>query len=156
MNASVKLKELIDEMQSQMDEWTSYFNKKTGEIVSISDEEFRAAEDDDEDEESFYDIDNDRVKTAMEILEDSDDYVKLPSKFDIHEYDIMERFCLSVKNDKDRKFLLIAIKGPGAFRRFKDMVRELGIEEDWYRFKDEEYKVKAIEWCNENGIRYAE
>jgi hypothetical protein len=156
MTASVKLKELIDEMQSQMEEWTIYFNKKTGELVAISDEEFRAAEEDDDEDKGSFDMDEDRVQMAMEILEDSDDYVELPSEFDIHEYDIMERFCLSVKNDKDRKVLLIAIKGSGAFRRFKDMVCELGMEEDWYRFKDEEYKVKAIEWCIENGIRYVE
>ena len=69
---------------------------------------------------------------------------------------MMERFCLSVQNDRDRKFLLIAIKGSGAFRRFKDMIRELDIEDDWYRFMNAEYKVKAIEWCNENGISYVE
>jgi hypothetical protein len=169
MNTAVKLKELIDEMQSQMDEWTTYLCKRTGEFVMISDEEFRAAEakidDEDneaedemdiEDDDGFLDVDEDQVKIAIDIMENYDDYIKLPSQYEIHEYEIMERFCWSIANEKERNILSIAIKGSGAFRRFKDMIRELGVEEDWYTFKDEEYKEIAIEWCNDNGIKYEE
>lgn len=167
MGASVKLKALIDEMQCQMDEWTSYFNKKTGEIVSVSDEEFQAAEEgyaeeedgeteDNEDFEELLDVDKDRVKLAADILENRSDYIELPSKYDINEYEIMERFCLSIEDEKESNILLIAIKGSGAFRRFQEMIRQLGIEDDWYRFRDEEYKAIAIEWCNDNEIKYEE
>lgn len=153
MSASVKLKELIDEMQCQMDEWTTYFNKKTGEFVSISDEEFRIAEEDEENS-SLYDVDEDRIQIAVEILEGSDDYIELPSKYEIDEYDIMENFCLAVTNEKNKNYLLNAIRGSGAFRRFKNLIRELGLEDDWYRFKDEAYKEIAIEWCNDNEIKF--
>lgn len=157
MNVSVKLKRLIDEMDGQMDEYSTYFNTKTGDFVLVSDEAFRIAEED-EDEEStgFMDVEEDEVQLAVDILENPDDYIELPSKYDIHEYDIMERFCMSVENEKNRKILLIAIKGSGAFRRFKEMVRELGMEDQWYRFKDEAYREKAIEWCNENGLTFEE
>jgi hypothetical protein len=35
-----------------------------------------------------------------------DDYLNLPSKFDIHEYEIMERFGLSIPNEKISDTLL--------------------------------------------------
>jgi hypothetical protein len=153
MSTPIKLKELIDEMQCQIEEYTQYFNKKTGEFVSVSDDEFRAAEED-EDNENIINIEEDGVQIAVDILENSDDYSELPSKYDIDEYDIMERFCLSIENNKNRNALSNAMKGSGAFGRFKDMIGELGIEDDWYHFKDEEYKKIAIEWCNDNGIKF--
>ncbi|GHU68045.1 hypothetical protein FACS1894184_09110 [Clostridia bacterium] len=50
--------------------------------------------------------------------------------------------------------LAVAIQGKGAFRRFKDTMRYVGLEDEWYRFKDAAYKLKAIEWCDENEIPY--
>jgi hypothetical protein len=47
---------------------------------------------------------------------------------------------------------LTSLQGKGAFRRFKDNVILLGIEKDWYSFRDERYKQFAIEWCQENDI----
>jgi len=166
MSATVKLKTLIDEMQDQMDEWSAYFCKKTGEFVSLPDEAFRAAEEmSDEDEmddeaetasDRFFDVEEDQIELAKDIMDNSDDYVELPSEYDIHEYEIMENFCLSIKDEKVGKLLLIAIKGAGAFRRFKDMISELEVEDDWYKFRDEAYKELAMEWCDDNGLKYEE
>ncbi len=36
------------------------------------------------------------------------------------------------------------------------MIRELGLEDDWYRFRDEAYKEIAIAWCDDNGIIFEE
>jgi hypothetical protein len=141
MNKPVKLGEIIDAMDSQSDETTAYLNKETGELVLLSEEEFSAAEE----------------KLALEaerILEDDEGrYIALPSKFDIDEYRMMERFALSV-DDKFSAELLVAVKGKGAFRRFKDRVAGLGIEKDWYKFRDEKFKELAIEWCEANKVEY--
>ncbi len=47
-----------------------------------------------------------------------------------------------------------AIKGRGAFRRFRDQIYRYEIEEDWYAYLDEALKQMAIDWCQENGIAY--
>lgn len=39
------------------------------------------------------------VQDVKKVLS-SDEYLELPSAFDIHEYEIMERFCLSVADQK--------------------------------------------------------
>lgn len=46
MAAKVKLKDLVEGMEFQTDESVSFLNKETGEVVTVTDEEFRAAEED--------------------------------------------------------------------------------------------------------------
>lgn len=48
--------------------------------------------------EDFPEWEHENIKAAKEILE-TDDYISLPAKFDIHEYAIMEQFCLSINDD---------------------------------------------------------
>jgi hypothetical protein len=54
---------------------------------------------------------------------DSDDYIALPGKFDIHEYAIIRDFCHSIDDDELRGLLLDKIRGAGAFRRFKNAIQ---------------------------------
>ena len=46
------------------------------------------------------------------------------------------------------------IKGSGAFRRFKNAIRELGVENAWFEFRGAALEMMAIEWLEENGIAY--
>lgn len=78
----------------------------------------------------------------------------LPDKYDINEYSIMENFCFSLDNEKIMNELLYAIRGRGAFRRFKDKVQRLGIQQQWDNFREEAFKEIAIEWCEYNNIPY--
>ena len=84
------------------------------------------------------------------------DYLKLPSRFDIHEYEIMERFCLSIPDGKMSAILLGKIRGSGAFHRFEDAIYNYGIENDWFKYRDEAYKEIAIAWLESNGIAYSD
>jgi hypothetical protein len=77
-------------------------------------------------------------------------------RFEIHEYSIMERFCLSVDDEDIRDDLCDAIRGRGAFRRFKDRIQAYGIAEDWYRYRDEALREIAMAWCEEHDIPYTE
>ena len=85
-----------------------------------------------------------------------DEYLELPSQFDIHEYEIMERFCLSISDEKIRYVLLSKIHGSGAFHRFKETIYRYGIEEDWFRYRDEAYKEIAISWLESHGFNYVD
>ena len=46
------------------------------------------------------------------------------------------------------------MQGKGAFRRFKDYCFDVNIIQDWYKFKEERYKQIAIEWCEQNDLKY--
>jgi hypothetical protein len=150
----VKLADLIEGMDFQSDDRSSYLNLTTGEIVSITEEELRAAEND-APLEDFPDWQHDAIRIAGEILE-TEHYLPLPDRFAIHEYQIMERFCLAVEEDDMRKDLCDAIRGRGAFRRFKDRVQAYGIAETWYRYRDAALRDIAVAWCEAHGIAYTQ
>ncbi|HBK53079.1 UPF0158 family protein [Syntrophomonas wolfei] len=57
-------------------------------------------------------------------------------------------------NEKIMNELLYAIRGRGAFRRFKDKVQRLGIQQQWDKFREEAFKEIAIDWCEYNNIPY--
>jgi hypothetical protein len=149
----IKLNDIIEGLEFESDERNSFLDKKTGEVVSISDEEMQAAEDD-EPIEDFPDWQQDFVRIAKEIVDETGNYIALPTKFDIDEYSIMEKFCLSLNNAEMRDTLYSLIKGSGAFRRFKDAVQDYGIADDWYKYRNDALKEIAIEWCQENGIEF--
>ena len=152
--ATVKLSDIIIGIESQSYEMMSFLNVKTGDVVSITDEELQAAEED-EPIENYPDWQRDSILTAIEIIE-GDDYYALPSQFDLHEYEIMEKFSLSIKDKNISDVLYYSIKGKGAFRRFKDNVYKYNIENEWYEFRDRRIKEFAIEWCMSKGIDFIE
>jgi hypothetical protein len=155
MAIRIKLDDIIEGLECQSEESNSYLDKRTGKVILISDEELCAAEND-EPIEDFPDWQHDQIKIAKELLAETGDYIGLPSKFDIHEYSIMERFCLSIDDSEISDTLYSLIKGSGAFQRFKNAIHKYDIADDWYEYRDNRLKEIAIEWCEDNGIEFEE
>ncbi len=149
----VSLQSVVNEMDAFSDEMTAYINKKTGELFTVSDEEANIIEEGNEDDDFIPEWQKETLPKVREVLE-SNDFVALPGKFDIHEYSIMERFCLSLADGELQDELLYAIRGRGAFRCFKDVIHRKGIQNDWYRFFDEALKRIAIDFLNSEGIAW--
>jgi len=141
-------------MDFQSDEQSSFLNLTTGEVVSITDEELRAAEND-APLEDFPEGQHDAIRIARDIIE-TEHYLPLPDRFEMHEYQIMERFCLSREDDDLCDDLCNAIRGRGAFRRFKDSIQAYGIAEEWYRYRDAALREIAMAWCEAHGLQYTE
>lgn len=153
MKAIVSLKDVVNELEMQADETEGYLNKRTGELITLLPDELSAVEDD-LDLSDYPDWQKEMIKKAKEVAE-SDDYLTLPSKYDIHEYKIMEDLCYSIEDQELSDKLLDKIKGRGAFRRFKDAINLMGIEEDWYRLRQDAFEKIAIDWLEEHGIAYS-
>jgi|SRR5882672_6887532 len=154
MPVPVKLKDIIEGLEFLTDEGSSYLNTTTGEVVYVTTEELRAAEEE-QPLEDFPAWQHDALRIARDIVE-TDHYLPLPDRFEINEYHVMERFCLSVDNDDLRDDLCDAIRGRGAFRRFKDKVQVYGMAEEWYRYRDNALREMAMAWCEAHGIAYSE
>ncbi len=153
----VSLNDIVQEMQTISDTMTVYFQRSTGRFIMVTDEYVYAAESDDplDDRPEW---EQEIIRETAELLnrEESGDYVPLPTRYDIHEYAIMESFCSTVENRMIANDLFRSITGKGAFRRFKDALHRHGIEKNWYAYKDEAYKEIAREWCKEHGINWRE
>jgi hypothetical protein len=152
MAVIVSLSDVIEQMDLTTDEATAYINQKTGELITLTHEEFALAEDADA-AEAAPQWQKELLPKAREVLA-SDDYIPLPSKFEIHEWSIMERFAQSLTDAAVSDELDAALHGRGAFRRFKDAVHRLGIADEWYRFRDAALEEIAIEFLEEHGIAY--
>jgi hypothetical protein len=152
MTVVVSLRDIVNEMDVMNDEFHAYLNKVTGELVTITDEDIGAIENEDAWSE-FPEWQQDSLVSAKKVLA-STDYLPLPSKFDIHEYEIMERFCYSIDDPTLSNELAYQIKGSGAFHRFKDTIRRQGIEDKWYQFRDQALEEIAIEWLESHGIAF--
>ena len=93
----VKLSDIIEGMDFQSDERSAFLNLMMGEVVSVTDEELRAAENGTP-LEDFPEWQHDAIRLAGEIVE-TDHYLPLPDTFEINAYRIMERFCLSIEDE---------------------------------------------------------
>jgi len=67
MNKPVKLSDIIDASEIMTDESSSYLNMKTGEVVMITDEEMRAAGED-EPLEEYPEWQCELIETAKKVL----------------------------------------------------------------------------------------
>ena len=81
-------------------------------------------------------------------------WISAPSQRDINEYDMMMDFAESVSDSHNNELLCVALEGKGAFRRFKDTLYRVDLEDEWYAFKRKAYMEIAREWCEENNIAY--
>lgn len=59
----------------------------------------------------------------------------------VNDYNIMENFCLEIKDPIVSRNFLHAINNKGAFRRFRNLLNEkMELTEHWYSYRDETYK----------------
>ncbi len=148
----VSLRDVVDALDMASDTLSSYLNRKTGEVVSLTEDIMMMAQD----EEDLYDVPEwarEEVRRAREVM-DSDDYIGLPGRYEIDEYRTMEDFCYSLEDEGLKGDLLYAIEGRGAFRRFRDTIHRRGIEKDWYKYHDGKLKETAADWLEANGIPF--
>lgn len=153
MPIEVKLSDVIEALDSTMDEHAFYLDKCSGEIVLVTDDDIATAENEELMLESP-DWQQESIAKARKVLDDSENLLPLPDKFEINEYRIMEEFCLALDDRQLSGELLRRIKGSGAFRRFRNAIHELNIEQAWYDFKRRALEQIAIQWLEENRIAY--
>jgi hypothetical protein len=76
------------------------------------------------------------------VLE-STDWLGLPTKFEVHEWEIMNRFAQALSAPAQREEVLDAIHGSGAFRQFKNTIRRLRLEDTWFSFRGSAFEDMA-------------
>lgn len=133
----VSLEDIAEKLEETMDHWEQFLNVVTGEFVALSDGTY---------------IETDEKKA--EEIENSNDYVRLPNQYDIHEYNIMEDFAESTADVYKRERLLRALNGRKPFRRFKDTLDYIGLSKAYYAFRSLRFFQVSQEWCKENSIPY--
>jgi hypothetical protein len=153
MAVEVKLDAIIEALELADDSISSYLDVDTGQVHSITEEEFDLAEDQQTAIEDIPDWQREAVELAGSIRQhEGKRYLALPDKFDVHEWAIMDHFAESLKDAPLRNDFHGAIRGAGAFRLFKRLLTECNLWDDWNRFRETELRQIAMQWCEDHGI----
>ena len=147
----IKLSDLADVLEETFDGWEQYMNKETGQIISVPEDK------------GFCD-DPDEWEEIISMIEEGEQFVRLPNQYEINEYRIMEEFADFAGSElkyvpaeqahEIGRELLEALQGRGAFRRFKNTLNYYGVAEEYYAYRHIYYTELAKEWCQNNGIEF--
>jgi hypothetical protein len=149
------VKDIVDALEMACDEHRYFLDRQTGKVEFVSREVLGIAEEGG----TLDDVlqwQEDQFRVAEAIFADWDRFEKLPTKFDLHEWDIMRAFAESVVPERFSRDLQNAIHSSGAFRFFKDTLRRYRREKEWYAYREAALRDLAIEWCQENDIEYTD
>ena len=153
MSATVLLQDIVDALEMQLDESSSFLDLDTGRVETVSNDFLGEPDESVGEEPGFPAWQKHEFEVAKRIVS-TDRFQQLPTKFDVHEWAIMQDFSNSVALERVREDLLNAIHGAGAFRHFKDTLRRHRIESAWFTFRAQALKQIALDWCEEHHIRW--
>ena len=152
MTPAVSVRKVAEELDGLLSEATAYLNRRSGEVFSITELEVSSVERADEGEK-LLDWERESLPQIRDVLE-SEDWLVLPNKHDVHERSIMRDFSHSITDSQLQHELERAIQGAGAFRHFKELVYRHGIEEQWIQFKAHALEQIVVDWLEEHDIPY--
>ena len=157
MPLTVLIKDIVLAMEMEAPETSTLLDLDTGKVKFVSDYLRRQAEraEDGTEEPDLPDWQKPEWEIAKRLVSAPDSFVRLPDRFDIHEWSIMEDFSRRFPSDAISSQLMDAIHGSGAFRHFKSTLRRLRLEQAWADFYNAALRQIAIDWCEENEIPYA-
>ncbi len=110
-------------MENQARSESSYYlDTETGKTLLIPEEVMSAVEDD-EFRTNLPEWERELLPAAKEIVDGSSRYVEVPARFSSEAHEVMADFAAGVKSARMREGLESAIRGKGAFSRFRHFLR---------------------------------
>ena len=133
----VTIEDILDAME-MVDQYSEFFlNETTGEIIMVSETSMSREE----------------IDAIYDRLDD-DGYFKLPTQYDIDDYNIPEDFVNNLPHSEAKDFLENAIASQDSFEQFQQGIESYDLVDDWYQFHDRTYRRIAENWCIDNEIEY--
>jgi hypothetical protein len=156
----VNLKELADAFESisDNDTYRGFVDKRNGKIYWFEARHLAIAgfylDGDDYEADPF---EQEEIDRAVEFTDryDREFVVEFPDKYEMRGYDIMEEYAEAQPDARIANQLLSAIRGKGAFSRFRETVTRLGFLDDWYVYRDSAILERTRRWCVNNDVAYA-
>jgi hypothetical protein len=127
-------------LTTQMDEWASYLDLRTGKVQMVHLDPFR----DEDDELSEEEVEAGLAEGYLVHID------PLPSSV---EYGWMAEFAASVIDLRLQELLQVALDGRGAFGRFKRVLADHPVERArWLALRDQRLREAMQEWLADHDI----
>lgn len=135
--AAVSLEKVVADAENLYHDDVLLVNRSTGEVTALKDWMLVEAEEGDDAVEGLHgtDWEAEAIEEAREIVADAN-WVELLVRDDVDEMRLMRRFADNARPSVNRD-LLAALSGPGAYRRFRDVVRDRGVQDEWDAYRRE-------------------
>ncbi|MBI4579181.1 MAG: hypothetical protein HY718_05730 [Planctomycetes bacterium] len=149
------LGDLAEAMSWRSDESEYYLDTHTGKIILVESGMLTDLEDGEEIDEDLPEWQKPMLAEARAIVEDTQDrYESIPPIESREGFRIMEDFIPGLTDDTLRDRLWEAIRGKGAFRRFKDALANAGgdLLDQWHRYEEQRHRDMAREWLESLDI----
>jgi hypothetical protein len=144
--------ELSTAFESGLEEMEYYLDLETGKVLMVSQETrwYRNEPLDDE----LRGWQQAMLETARRVEEGyGTRYIRIPERDKRENYQDMEWFITTVQDEGLQEKLWGAVKGQGAFRRFKDALLDHPDErERWFAFEKRRVHERLVEWLKDKGI----
>ncbi len=150
MVTTVSVPSIVDALDMMMDEHSSFVSRVTGEVKTVGYEDLELAKD--EPAPDLPDWQREAILAAREIVQAPDDWLELPGKDEIDEWEMLDGFAASLSSEPLRSEIRGCIHGKGAFRNFKAAVRRHGVEQEWYAYRAQSLGEIARGWLAKNGL----
>ncbi|HHN65652.1 MAG TPA: hypothetical protein ENK09_09855 [Nitrospirae bacterium] len=165
-----RIQEAMEDVKRDIHDY--YLDLSTGEIITVPVAEINRIlnvlymEDDDDPDsaEVLFDSainmefqptekDEAAIDLMLRVIEEGERYIRIPERPSSHAYRVMKSFALTVYDTSLREALLRALDGPGAFRRFKDLLkRDKKQRKRWHSYNAHEMRRFIEGWLRQRGI----
>lgn len=161
----VSFSDLEDAFQNSSDEHSYWLDKQTGRVILL-DSEVSDALREGEDLADLPDWQREMAEEMTPLLralgeltgeevgeEELNRFVEIPQRDSSEAYEVTEDFVETVTDSRLRDLLVVALRGKGAFRRFKNRLLDFPAErERWFRFSNERLRHRIKEWAEGEGV----
>ena len=107
-------------------------------------------------DEFYYDLQNDCFLKAEENVRYPESrYVRVWNLDDFDEYDLMQQFIENEVSGEPQGWLRNAIRGKGAFHRFRVTLQRFRMYGQWDQYREMALERFARRWCIENALEFA-
>ena len=102
----------------------------------------------------YYYLPEERIVMKEDDDFDEKELIPLPTHKQIDDYQTMQHFIEELDEPEASEWLAEAIRGAGAFRRFRSTLERFGLTDKWLDYRQMIHEGIAIDWCEYYGIEY--
>ena len=85
-------------------------------------------------------------------VDGNDDYIAIPHKNDLDLGKPLVMEFVRTRRPEMTSQVLAIFSRAGAYQRYKQLLAESSLLEEWYAFENDRTKEALLEWCAENGL----
>ena len=146
--------ELIDSFESDYENERAYLDLETGKVVSVSSDVVEHIEELSGAGDSLTDETREAIHAAIQVEEGyGTRFITIPTSNTANSYGDLENFIGIVGDQPLQKELQKAIRGPGAFHRFKEILENAPAErERWFAYRENCEHQRLLGWLKQQEI----